>query len=119
MDLKLDDNNDLVIEDNELVLLDGGDLVAQLLKEKLQTFQGEWFLDTSLGVPYFQDILKKQVDLSGIGNIFKDQILNTPGILGLTNFNLDYTENNRNLSLNFSVRSEDGEITINIEELGT
>lgn len=117
MDFKLDDNNDLVIENNNLLLIDGADLVKQILKERLQTFLGEWFLDTDLGVPYFQDILKKGVNLKTISNVFKNEILGTPGVIELEKFNLDFTEGNRRLSLDFSVRTEDGSITINLEEL--
>lgn len=117
MDFKLDDNNDLVIENNNLVLIDGADFVKQLLKERLQTFLGEWFLDIEIGIPYFQDILKKNVSLNTIANIFKNEILQTPGVIELEKFDLDYNENTRELSLSFAVRSLDGSITINIEEL--
>lgn len=118
MDLKLDDNNDLVFENNQLVLVDGADFVKQLLKQRLQTFIGEWFLDTSLGIPYFQEILKKQVNINAVSNIFKNEILNTPGVIEMETFELDFTEGTRHLSLTFSVRTQTGSITINIEELG-
>jgi len=117
MDLKLDDTNDLVVENNELVLIDGVDLIRQLLIQRLQTFLGEWFLDTSLGIPYYQDILKKTAVVSTISNILKDEILDTTGVLELQTFELDFTESSRELSLEFSVRTQEGTITINLEEL--
>lgn len=117
MDFKLDANNDLVIENNNLVLIDGADFVGQMLKERLQTFLGEWFLDTDLGIPYFQNILTKGVNLNTIKNVFKNEILSTPGVIELEDFNLDFTDSTRQLSLDFSVRTENGSITINIEEL--
>ena len=117
MDLKLGENNDLIIENNELVMIDGSDLVKQLLLQRLKSFRGEWFLDSSLGLPYFQDILKKETSINTVSNIFKDQILGTPGVLELEEFNLDFTESTRQLIVNFVVRTLEGSIKINLEEV--
>ena len=105
-------NDDLVFENNELVLVDGLDLVEQLLRQRLQTFLGEWFLDTSLGLPYFQDILVKNPNANVVTSLLKDAILNTPGVIELVSFTPDFDSVNRSLNLSFSVRANDGEITI-------
>jgi len=117
MDLKVDENNDLVIENNELILIDGPDFVRQMLIQRLQSFLGEWFLDIEVGVPYFQDILKKDVSISKISNIFKDEILNTPGVVELQQFDLSFNELTRRLSLTFAVKALNESIVINLEEL--
>lgn len=105
-------DNDLVFENNKLVLIDGLDFVEQLLKERLQTFLGEWFLDTSLGLPYFQDILVKNPVPTKITALLKDAILETPGVIELVDFSPDFDSKNRNLMLSFSARTEEGEIKI-------
>jgi len=52
----LDQNGDLDISGNHLTLTDGIEAIRQHLKVKFQIFLGEWFLDESVGVPYFQQI---------------------------------------------------------------
>ena len=40
--------------------------VGQRLRLRLLTFEGEWFLDTTYGVPYFQRILGRKPTKSAI-----------------------------------------------------
>jgi hypothetical protein len=84
--------------------------VAQRLKIRLLTFQEEWFMDTTYGVPYFQRLLgKKQASKSGIDLIFQTKILEEPGVKEITSF--ESTFRNRQYSLSFTVRVVTGEIT--------
>lgn len=117
MNIKLDDDNNYVFENNRVPIIDGADYVRQKLQTKLRLFLGEWFLDLNVGVPYFQDILKKQVSTNVIASIFKDVILETPGVIELQEFVLDYDNIARDLKLDFTVRSETGSITINLEDI--
>ncbi len=112
-DIKLDDNNDIAIENNDIVLITAVDEVRQRLLENLRTFKGEWFLDLELGIPYYQDILKKNIDLNVIETILKDAILDSPGVLELLDFSLDLDDSTRQLDVNFTVRASEGEIVIN------
>jgi hypothetical protein len=114
MDLKLDDDHDLAIENNAVVLVSGAQEVRQRLIERLLTFQGEWFLDTTIGVPYYQDILKKAVDAAVIEAIFKTEIIETPGILELLDFDTDYSASTRQFDVAFVVRSTTGEVSVQL-----
>ena len=49
--------------------------VAQRLKIMLQTFLGEWFLDPTIGIDYFNQIFGKGRKLSAIDLIFQSAIL--------------------------------------------
>lgn len=114
-DLKFDvnDNNDIVIENNKLVLVEGQDEIRQLLLERLRTFLGEWMLDTSLGISYFENIFKKRVNVNIITSIFKKAIRGTPGILELTQFELDFTGSARLLDIAFRARTQAGILIFN------
>lgn len=51
---------------NIAVLVDPSALLAQRIQCRLQTFKGECFLDRSVGVPYYEEILKKNPDLGRV-----------------------------------------------------
>ena len=86
------------------------DTVAQRLKIRLLTFQEEWFLDTTYGVPYFQRILgKKKVTKSSIDIIFQEQILLEPGVKELVEFNSTFSD--RQYSVKFKVRVVTGDVS--------
>lgn len=84
--------------------------VGQRLKIRLLTFMGEWFLDTTYGVPYWSRLLGiKQTSKSAIDLIFQQQILSEPGVKEIISF--DSSFQNRQYSLSFRVKVVTGEIT--------
>jgi hypothetical protein len=116
MDLKLDDNGDLEIgTDGDLVLVTGIDAIAQDLKTRLLFFKGEWDLDTRLGVPYFEEILKKAPDLNVVRSIYNDVITSTEGVLFVDDLTLEYDGPTRRLSVSFSCQTTAGPLTFEDE----
>jgi hypothetical protein len=84
--------------------------VGQRLKIRLLTFMGEWFLDTTYGVPYWQRLLGiKQTSKAAIDLIFQQQILAESGVKEIVSF--DSTFKNRQYSLSFRVKVVTGQIT--------
>lgn len=106
---------DLTEDNTDLFLTSGQVAIVQHLKQRLQTFLGEWFLDNRIGVPYFEHILKKDYDPVIIDTVLKSEIVNTPGVLELTSFDLDINANTRLLTLTFEAKSTDG--VINFSEV--
>lgn len=117
MDIRAGNTNDIVIENNRFSLVEGSNYVEQKLKFNLQTFLGECFSNTTIGTPYFQEILGKKNNLPQIEALIKDEIIKTPGVINLTFFELDYDNNTRKLLVSFSVESEEGIININELEI--
>lgn len=107
--IKIDASNDIEIINNDLFLLGGRDEIAQVLRQELRVFLGEWFLNTDEGIPYLQEILKKNPNVSTVDAIFKNKILESPGVIELTEYTLDFE--NRKLRLYFKARTEEGIIT--------
>jgi len=102
-DLKLDTETwDLVVEDFDLATVDGLDAIEQNIGQRLKTFLGEYFLDTRIGIPYFQEIFKKKYDPIIVDTAFKRELINTNGVLELLEFSL--TINNTIRQLNLSTR---------------
>ena len=83
------------------------DVVAQRLLIRLRSFQGDWFLDTGYGVPYFQRILGHKIKKSAVDLIFQREILAENGVKELTFF--ESTFENRKYSLSFRVKVTTGE----------
>jgi hypothetical protein len=108
-DITLDDDGDIFIDVDDLVLTSGIDGIVQHLRQRLRMFLGEWFLDLRRGVAYFQQILLKNPNPSIVDSVLKKEIINTPGILQLTFFDMSLS-NNRELTVSFKALTQEGEI---------
>jgi len=84
--------------------------LAQKLKIRLSFFLGEWYLNVLKGIPYFEEILIKNPDLNYIEDLLKTEIITTPGVDTLESFNLTYENSTRELLIEFSVKTLEGEI---------
>lgn len=114
MDFKLGPDWDIIWNNGPLKKEDTTqpltETVGQRLKIRLQTFLGEWFLNTAYGVPYWQQLLgQKQKSKAAADIIFQQQILSEEGVKEIVTF--DSTFVNRKYSLTFQVRVVTGDIT--------
>jgi hypothetical protein len=92
-------DGDLVIENNSWAAVTGVDEVILLLRQRLQTFYQEWFLDKRIGLTYYQDIFQKKINPVAIEAAIKTEILNTPNVIELISFNLDLDTGTRSLTV--------------------
>ena len=105
---------DLVYGDFTDYTVSGIDGLVQRLKIRLQVFLGEWFLDITRGVPYFQQILKKGTSYDEISNSLKLVIAQTLEIEKITSFVLKSSETDaRTILISFTVKSTLGDAAIN------
>ena len=115
--LKMDDNDDLAIENNKFVLTSNNsdEEIRQRLLQRLRFFYGEWFLETTKGIPYFQAVFVKGTPPDIIEGIFKETIIATEGVVSLTRFEpLDFNTATRELTVDFDVQTINSDtLTIN------
>lgn len=104
-------DHDILIKDGYFLLIDNAERVAQQIKVKLLTFLGEWFLDTTWGVPYLEYILVKQPNQELIKQILSEQISSVDDVKSLNALELDYQVKIRTLIVNYEVSTEYGLIT--------
>lgn len=104
-------DHDILIKDGDFLLIDNAERVAQQIKVKLLTFLGEWFLDTTWGVPYLEYILVKQPNQELIKQILSEQISSVDDVKSLNALELDYQAKVRTLIVNYEVSTEYGLIT--------
>lgn len=110
-DIKLDPlTHDVVVENYDVVLVTGVDLIVQRLRQRLWFFMGEWYLAINQGVPYYQEILRKGVTRTRVESALKRAIVTTPGVLELVQFTLDYAPSTRQAEVDFTCRVEGDEI---------
>lgn len=75
--------------------------VAQRLGVSLRRFLGEWFLEPTLGVPYFEQILVKNPDISAIRAAYLSVLNADPGVVSVTSLDLSFV--GRTLSVGVEV----------------
>ena len=107
-DILLGTDGDLDLTGNQLSLTpDRTSSVAQHLKIRLRFFQREWFLDTRLGIPYFERILVKRPNMSAVARIFREAVRETAGIKAISTFNIDFDPEVREAKVTFKAILED------------
>lgn len=116
MDLLLNpDTGDMVfINGDSPVTQRTATVVAQRLRITLYTFLGEWFLDTTVGVPYYQQIFGKIRTKSSVDLIFQQIINDDPDVIEILTFESTLDRANRGYSMTFQVRVSDNTASLPI-----
>lgn len=110
-----DDNGDIAIGKNKMSLVSGDDEIEQRVVQNLRTFFTEWFLDQTIGVPWFQIIFEKGVPDVLKEDTIKQEILKVDGVAQLTRFDpIDFDGATRVANLSFEVLTVNQQ-RINIE----
>lgn len=111
LDLALSSDHDLDVGLlGELSFVDGAERIAQQVKVTLLTFLGEWFLDTTFGVPYFESILVKLPDRATIEAVLRARIRAVPGVERVRRLDLDIDRELRILRVTFDADTTEGRI---------
>lgn len=104
-------SNDLVIKDNDLMLIDNAERVAQQIQISLNFWLGEWFLNTNEGVPYLEYILVKNPNENHIRQILTEAIENIEGVETVKSMELTFERVKRVLTVNYTVTTDYGLVT--------
>ncbi|MBR2880827.1 MAG: hypothetical protein IKB96_00480 [Prevotella sp.] len=94
-----------------MLLIDNAERVAQQIKIQLLTFYGEWYLDTTWGVPYMEYILVKNPNFTIIRQIFREQILSVDDVESVESLDVEYDAQTRTMTLVYSATTSYGLIT--------
>jgi hypothetical protein len=90
--------------------------ISQKIENKLRFLKGEWFLNTDLGIPYFETIFKKNPDINLINTIFIREIRSIEEVIEIIKFETNYDVSLRTFSINLEVKIYDGSVIV-INEL--
>lgn len=110
-DILLNSQHDIDISNLDLSIVSGADSVAQALSIRLQFFKAEWFLDTSVGIPFYTNIFVKNPNFTHIETLLKAEILSVENVRELLKFETEYIAAERKFVVNFEVNTTFGIIT--------
>lgn len=92
------DTNDLYLaDDGQLAIVTDALAIGQHVRQRLKTFSGEWFLDTTAGVPWLDEILGRRYDPALAETVTKAEILDTDGVREILTFAVSFDQVTRNL----------------------
>lgn len=112
-----DSSNEFIIEKGEFVLVSDGAQVVQNVKEKLLSYEDDFFLDRTHGLPYYQSMFTKPVNLNLTESLLKAEILSTEGVQQLLSFQTQFNSVTRVLAVTFTFETIYGDVqgvTINV-----
>jgi hypothetical protein len=93
--------------------IDSPQAVQQAVVTGLRLFLGEFFLDTSAGMPWLTQVIGPNTR-STYDNAIKNQILSTTGVTGIANYSSSLNPTTRLLTVSVTVQSAYGNIAIAI-----
>lgn len=105
-------NGDLVIENDELQMVDGDELLRQKVQEVISTNKGEWFTDWEQGIT-FSNILGKNVERDTVRSEIEAGIRQVDPDLTISRFSVETI--GRKLKVEFTAIRNDVEIEFSEE----
>ena len=118
MDLALEKStHDLVISAGDATLVEGGNWVQQSIKQNLLTMLGEWFLDRTIGLPWFDELLAKGTEPNRIRQLLIREIVGTKGVERLSRLTLDVDASTRRATVDFEAMAQ-GQVITGTEVFG-
>ena len=99
---------DIYLNDlGELAIVTDAEAVGQHVRQRLMTYEGEWFLDKSAGVTWLTEVLGQQYDPTVAESLTKTEILETDGVTEILEFSVRFDRTVRGVtSYNISVETE-------------
>lgn len=90
------ETNDVFLDaEGNLAMAFDAEAIGQHARQRVQTFAGEWYLDTTAGLPWVEQILGKRYDPALAEAVVKAEILNTDGVTEITSFSIAFDRSSR------------------------
>lgn len=96
---KLDSDGDYTLGTVADFHADTPETVAQAVKTRLALWVGEWFLDITEGMPWNEQVIGKRLRGKNYDAAIRQRILETEGVLELSDYTSTFDPNTRALSV--------------------
>lgn len=99
---------DIFLDDTgNLAIVEDAEAVGQHVRQRLMTYEGEWFLDIDAGVTWLTNVLGQGYDPVIAEALTKTEILETDGVDEIESFSVRFERETRGLkSYGISVKTE-------------
>ena len=106
-DIYLDSNHDIALNGDDLRLTAEDEDLKQRLTVYLQFLLGEWFLDTTQGIPYRQVVFESTAnDLWDISTLMRSEIKGIEGVETIDSLDIELERDERILTITLQVNSD-------------
>lgn len=102
----------MLIENNEIQMVEGDELLRQTVQSIINTNKGEWFTDWDEGIE-FSNILGKGVTEEMVMAEIEDGLQQVDETLNITDFSMSLK--GRTLTVKFTCTSEDSDTELEVE----
>lgn len=109
---KLDADGDYTLGTGGDFLRDSPETVAQAIKTRLALWRGEWFVNTTDGTPWKEEVLGKRNGRNPDA-VIKQRILGTPGVSAIEAYSSRFDGDSRAIYITATVQTQYGSTTIN------
>ena len=102
----------LLTPDGDLNITEHGDIqltesVRQAIRIRLLWFFSEWRFAPELGVPYFEDILIKNPNISRIRSIIRREVMSVREVRDVRDLNIDINAHSRRAVFSFNAVTDE------------
>lgn len=98
---RLDHNHDWTFGQGLANYADKSEAIAQCVKTRLWSFTNDWFLDLEHGLPWLEK-MGRTVNLSDWELRIKKQVLQTKGVVSITEYDANFEPNRRKMTIELS-----------------
>ena len=107
-DLRLTEDGDLYItEDGDVQFTDS---VLQAIKIRLKWFLGEWRINTTYGMPYYDEVFIQNPSTALIEDRVRTEILSVDGVQAVESISVTIDKPTRVAAIHFTVVANDNKI---------
>lgn len=106
--LEDDATGEIKLVNNNWFMVTGTSEIMQAIKQNLETVLGEVWLDTSIGVPWFDEIFEKGTSQKKTDAILINEIASTPGVISLAGYSSEIDQRSRTITVEFQAYTVEG-----------
>ena len=103
------ENGDIVIRNGDIATVSEPQATRQRLEQKLKLWRGEYWLDTSRGFPWLEQVLGKRPRPEVVTSLIRQLLQDDPEVRALETLTVEFEGVDRNLTVAFRARLSNGD----------